>query len=177
MNNKIFNPFVQIAGFKSLLIGVSGLILTTFTAFKTGTHFNGLLNIDFAKDSGFWVYLLENCSQWIILSIFFYLAGLLLSKSRVRLIDILGTTLFSRIPLVITPLVRTIPVFQSFAFGSATMYSIIGIYLISLVWTIVLLFNAFKVSGNLKSVQLIVSFIASMVLTEVLTKICLYKLI
>lgn len=177
MNNKLYNPFIQIAGFKSLLIGVSGLIITTFTAFKTGTHFNGLLNIDLAKDSGYWVYLIENCSQWIILSAFFYLAGLILSKSRVRLIDVLGTTLFSRIPLVITPLVRTIPIFQSFAFGSVTMYAIVGIYLVSLIWTIVLLFNAFKVSGNLKSVQLIVSFIACMILSEVLTKIFLYKFI
>lgn len=178
----LFNPFIRIAGLKSFLTGLSGLLLTSYLAYKTGTHFNGLLNIGplstvFAKDSDFWVYLVENSSHWIILSILLFGAGLILSKSKLRAIDILGTTLFSRIPLLITPLIRTVPIFQSFVFQSATMFLIIGIYLISIIWTIVLLFNSFKVSCNLKNEKLIVAFIVSIIISEVFTKIFLYVLI
>jgi hypothetical protein len=175
MKNKfIFNPFVQIAGLKSLCIGLSVLFVTSYISYKTGTHFYGLVNIDFAKDSDFWIYLVEISSHWIILSILFYLAGSILSKSKLRAIDIFGTTLFARIPLVIAPLIRIIPVFRSFAFQSASMYLIIAIYMVSLIWTVVLLFNAFKISCNLKNEILIVSFIVSIILSEVLTKLLLF---
>ncbi len=178
MNRKLlYNPFIIIAGLKSLIIGFAGLLLTSFLAFKTGTHFNGLLNIDFAKDSELWVYSLENISHWIISSIIFYSAGSLLSNSRIRIIDILGTVLFSRLPLFITPLIRIIPFFQSFMVHSLAMYVLIGIYIISVIWTIILLVSAFKVSCNLKGEKLIISFIVSMILAEGLTKLLLFILI
>jgi hypothetical protein len=173
----LYNPFMRITGIKSFFIGFLGLLLTTYLAYKTGTHFNGLLNINFAKDSDYWIYLVENSSHWIILSILLLASGLILSKSKIRVIDIFGTALFSRIPLLIVPLIRTIPVFQSFVAQSSTMYLLIGIFLISLIWTILLLFNAFKVSCNLKNEKLIVSFIACLILSEVLTKIFLYLII
>jgi hypothetical protein len=178
MNRKLcLNPFLIIAGMNSFLLGLMGLLLTSYIAYKTGTHFNGLANIDFAKDSDFWVYLFENCSHWIILSILLFAAGLLLSTSRIRVIDIFGTTLFSRIPLIITPLIRTLKIFQSFVIQSVQMYFLIGVYLISMVWTIVLLFNAYKVSCNLKNERLIISFAIVMIVSEILTKILLHIII
>jgi hypothetical protein len=166
-----FNPFAQIAGLKSLVLGFLGLFFTTFLAFKTGTHFYGMLNIDYAKDSDYWVFLTENVSSWILLSFFLYLSGIILSKSRIRAIDILGTTLLSRIPLIIAPLIRTMPLFQSFEFQSWEMYFVKGVYLISLIWTIVLLFNAYKISCNLKNERLVVSFIVSLIISETCTEI------
>jgi hypothetical protein len=171
-----FNPFILIAGIESFLTGLSVLLLTSYLAYKTGTHYYGL-TIDFAKDSDFWVYLVENSSHWLLLSILLFTAGLIFSKSKLRAIDIFGTTLFSRIPLIIVPLIRTVPIFQSFSFQSAAMYLITGIYLISLIWTIVLLFNAFKVSCNLKNEKLIISFIVGILLSEAFTRIFLYVLI
>ncbi len=173
LNKVIYNPYLKIAGLKSFLIGLLGLFVTSYLAYKTGTHFNGLLNIDFAKDSNFLIYIIENSSQWFILSICFISSGLILSKSKIRVIDIFGTTLFSRIPLIITPLFRTIPKFQSFAFQSPLMYVIISIYVFSLIWTIILLYNAYRISCNLKNEKLIVSFIVCIILSEALTKIFL----
>jgi len=166
-----YNPFTQIAGLKSLILGFLGLFSTTFLAYKTGTHFYGLLNIDYAKDSDYWVFLTENVSNWIFLSTFMYLSGIILSKSKIRVIDILGTALLSRIPLIIAPLLRTIPLFQSFSFQSWEMYFIPGVYLISLIWTIALLFNGYKISCNLKNEKLVVSFIVCLIISEVCTKI------
>ena len=50
MTNYLINPYSRIAGFKSLLAGLIGLLLLSFASFKSGTHFYGLSNIDFAKD-------------------------------------------------------------------------------------------------------------------------------
>jgi hypothetical protein len=178
MRSKFFyNPFGQIAGLASLIIGLIGLFIVTYLAYITGTHFNGLLNIDFAKDSAYWVFITESLSSWIFTTFFMYISGLILSKSKLRFIDILGTILMSRIPLVFAPLIRIIPLFQSFVIRSWQMYFIIGFYLASVVWTVILLFNAYKISCNLKSGKLIVSFIISLILSEICTKIFIKLLI
>lgn len=173
----LYNPFAQIAGWLSFIIGIVGFLLTTYLAFKTGTHFSGLLNIDFARDSDYWVFLTENLSGWLFIAIFLHLSGLILSKSKIRAIDTFGTALLSRIPLVLTPLIRTIPMFQSFVIHSWEMYFVTGFYLVSMIWTIILLYNAFRISCNLRNERLIVSFIISLILSEVCTKLFLKLII
>jgi hypothetical protein len=172
-----YNPFIVIAGLESFFIGLTGLLLTSYLSYFTGTHFTGLLNLSFAKDSDFWVFLVENVSDWIILSLLLFIGGSILSKSRIRIIDVLGTVLLSRIPLVIAPAFRIIPFFRSFAIYSAAMYLIAGIYVISLIWCIVLSFNAYKVSCNLKNESLFISFIVIILLSEIITEILLHTLI
>jgi hypothetical protein len=112
----------------------------------------------------------------LLLSAFIYISGEILSKSRIRLIDILGTSLMSRIPLILTPLFRTIPVFASFVIRSWEMYVLIMIYVISLVWTLTLLFNAVKVSCNLKIERLTIAYILCLLLSEVCTQVAVHLL-
>lgn len=169
--HNLHNPFVQIAGFRSLMIGFSGFLLTTYLAFKTGTHFNGMLNIDFARDADYWFFAVENLSNWSLTAILMLLCGIVLSKSKVRMIDVFGTTLLSRLPLAIVPVMRLIPAFQSFAFQSWQMYFATGLYFISVVMATILLYNAFKVSCNLKNERLIISFFICMILSEIGSKI------
>ena len=178
MNQKIlYNPFYYIAGTKSFLVGIVGLLLISYLAYYTGTHYNGILNIEFAKDSDLWVFLLENITFWFILSTLLYIAGIIFSESKIRPIDIYGTTLIARFPLLITPVIRIIPVFHSFVYKSVTMYLLICIYLVSLTWMVTLLLNAFKITCNLKNEKFIISFIVSILLSEILTKITLYLII
>lgn len=174
--NYLYNPFKWIAGLKSIVIGLAGLLIVSYTSFQTGTHLNGLTNIVFAKDSDFVFYLVEHLLSWISISMFFYISGLILSKSRIRIIDILGTSLLARIPLIIAPLFRVLPFLKSFVFQSFEMYMITGIYLISSIWTIVLLFNGFKISCNLKNDRLIASFIVSILLSEIVTRLLLISI-
>jgi hypothetical protein len=176
-SNYLYNPFIKIAGFKSLILGLIGFVIVTYLAFKTGTHFNGLLNIDFARDSAYHVFLTENLLNWICISFFMYISGLIFSQSKIRIVDVLGTTLLSRIPLIIAPAIRTIPIFQSFMFQSWQMYFIISFYMISLAWTIVLLFNAFKISCNLKNEKLIILFIICFLLSDICTKLIIKLII
>ncbi|NOZ48015.1 MAG: hypothetical protein GXO79_14745 [Chlorobi bacterium] len=175
--NYLYAPFTRIAGLKSLLIGLIGLFITAYLAFLTGTHLNGLLNLDFAKDADFVFYLLENLINWVSISVFLFLSGLLLSKSRIRIIDIFGTSVLSRLPLIIAPLIRSFPFLQSFVFQSWKMYLIIVFYLVSVIWTIILLFNGFRISCNLKNERLIISFIISILFSEIVTRMVIYLLI
>jgi hypothetical protein len=174
--NYLYNPFTRIAGLESLVIGFAGLLLVSFLSYQTGTHLNGLANIGFAKDSDFNFYLTEHLSNWISTSVFFYLSGLFLSKTKIRIIDVLGTSLLARIPLIIAPLIRLIPYFQSFLFQSWEMYLLDGIYLLSAIWTIVLLFNSYKISCNLKNEKLITSFIVSLIVSETITRLIINSL-
>ena len=170
----LYNPFQFFAGFTSFLAGISGLLVTSLLAYKTGTHFNGLLNVEFARDSDFWVYLVENVSHWAILSLLFLLSGQILSISKIRIIDVAGTVLISRLPLLIIPVIRILPIFQSFVIYSYPMYFLYGVYFISVIWCIVLLFNAFKVSCNIKDRKLTLSFVVCILLSEILTRIFLH---
>ncbi len=177
MTNYLINPYYRIAGFKSLTIGFIGLLFLSFASFNSGTHFYGLSNIDFAKDSKFVFYALEHLISWSVFAILTYLLSIFLSKSRMRIIDFLGTSLLARIPLIITPILRFIPSLQSFVFHSFEMYLIIGVYLLSVIWTIVLLFNGYKISSNLKNNKLIVSFSVGLVVSEIVIRVCIHLLI
>ncbi len=176
-NSEFINPFYRIAGFKSFSIGLIGLLATSYIAFISGTHFNGLLSIQFAKDSDYWVFLVENVAIWLFISVFMYLLGLVLSKSKIRLIDVFGTTLLSRIPLILAPAVRLFHPFITFGFLSWQMYFVNGVYFISLVWSVVLLYNAYRVSCNLKNERLVVSFLVALILAEICVRIFIFKLI
>jgi hypothetical protein len=177
MTNYLINPYSRIAGFKSLLAGLIGLLLLSFASFKSGTHFYGLSNIDFAKDSRFVFYIFEHLISWFVFAVLAFFFGLSLSKSHVRAIDFLGTSLIAKIPLIFTPILRFIPAFQSFVFQSFEMYFLIGVYVISLAWTIALLFNGYKVSSNLKNNRLIVSFIIGLVVSEIISRVIINLLI
>ncbi len=172
----LINPFIWIAGLKSLLLGLTGLILISVTSFLTGTHMAGLSNIDFAKDAVYSIYLMEHLIGWIVLALFLYLSGCIFAKTRIRPIDILGTSLLARFPLILAPILRFIPGFDSFLFGSWQMYLIAGLFVLSVTWTIVLLLNGYKVSTNLKDERLWTSFISGLILSEIATRILIHIL-
>ncbi len=175
----LFNPFTRIAGTKSLIVGLIALLITSFLAYLTGTHFYGFYIIN-AKNSDFWVYLVENISNWLFISVFLFVSGLIFSKSKIRAIDIFGTTLLSMIPLIIVPVVRLIPGLQTFATQSFARYAFGLVSIIAVIWTISLLFNAYKVSSNLKNEKLIISFIVCLVLallgTQMFLRLVIYKI-
>jgi len=81
---------------------------------------------------------------------------------------------------MIVPVVRLIPALQAFVAASFAMFVFIFLSIISVIWTIALLFNAYKVSCNLKNEKLIVSFIVCMVLslvgTQMFLSLIIYKI-
>jgi hypothetical protein len=166
-NRLIYNPFSKVAGFYAFTLGIVVLGLTSYLAYFTGTHYYGLFRIDFAKDSPYWFYLLNIASHWIVLSLLVYVSGLVFSKSAIRAIDVFGTILLAKAPLILTPAIRVFPCFDSFLFMSSEMYALILIYILTLLYTSVLLFNAIRVSCNLKGERLIILFIVCLIVSEI----------
>jgi hypothetical protein len=193
MIQKLFNPFIQIAGAKSVIIGLLFVILSATLAAFFNTRFDGVLDAHYTKDQSFYISYLDNLINIGVVTFVFYGFGAILTKGRTRFVDILGTTMLSRFPLFIITLFNIQN--QSGIIGEKIIQSITKpnaiqltkfewIYLITsgiislllIIWFIVLLFKAYKISTNLKGANLIVSFILGIIIAEILSKIIIYQL-
>ena len=93
MKNKvklIVNPFIRIAGGQALIWGFLGLIVSTLLCWISGYHYHGLLHFGPAPNPAWWCYLAEHLIVWLIPALLFYLGGLFLSHSRIRVIRCTG---------------------------------------------------------------------------------------
>ncbi len=108
----IGNPFTRIAGMQALAWGLAGMLLSTVICYFANYHYHGLLHFGLAPNSDWYYFLLEHCVVWLIPATLFHLGGLLLSHSRIRLIDSLGTTLFALLPLIISDTIALLPPMQ-----------------------------------------------------------------
>ena len=169
MQKELFiNPFIYLAGTKALLIGIGITLLLSLTSYYSGTHYSSLLKVSFAKDMDFQYFLAEHILYLVIGGSTLLMMGLIFSKSKIRIEDVYGTLAIARTPLLILPAIRFIPVFASMAANSIYLDILFWIHLFVVGWAVVLMFNAYKVSCNVKGVTVYASFIASLVFSEIL---------
>ena len=171
MKNKvklIVNPFIRIAGGQALIWGFLGLIVSTLLCWISGYHYHGLLHFGPAPNPAWWCYLAEHLIVWLIPALLFYLGGLFLSHSRIRVIDVLGTVLFAQLPLLVMNLISLLPAMRMMSQMNMNMspeemlaqpYFILAMILTLLglpflILTLIWMFNALKVSCNLKQWKL-----------------------
>ena len=171
MKNKvklIVNPFIRIAGGQALIWGFLGLIVSTLLCWISGYHYHGLLHFGPAPNPAWWCYLAEHLIVWLIPALLFYLGGLFLSHSRIRVIDVLGTVLFAQLPLLGMNLISLLPAMRMMSQMNMNMspeemlaqpYFILTMILTLLglpflILTLIWMFNALKVSCNLKQWKL-----------------------
>lgn len=103
------NPFIWIAGMPALLWGVLGLVASTLLSWASGYHYHGLLHFGPAPNPAWWCYLAEHLIVWLVPALIFYLGGIVLSRSRIRIVDVFGTVLFAQIPLIGMNLINILP--------------------------------------------------------------------
>jgi hypothetical protein len=179
MEKWIFNPFIYIAGWKALYVGLVFIIITSFAGHCTQIHFDGPLSLHHGLDLPFYFFLFENIIAWLLTAAIFYLFGLILSKSSIRFIDVAGTIAFARVPVVLTSL-GILPWFKLMNTASLYYVPFTFLYLLPTLWIIILYFNAYSISCNVKGIRLIISFIAGIFIAEIISKITviqLYKLL
>lgn len=161
----LINPFEWIAGFQALGWGLLGLVVSTVISHSTGWHYHGLLHFGPAPNPAWWCFAVEHLVVWIVPAVLFYLGGLILSRSRIRMVDVLGTTAFAQLPFIFMNLVNMLPPIQKminidmnvmFLVQQHLLFSlwlsVIG--MIFLIWALVWMFKALKVSCNLKGYPL-----------------------
>ena len=163
----LYNPYTKIAGYEALLFGVIVHILIVWLSYFTGTHIIGYSGLILAADAPFWFFHTEMAIHAVVIIVAIGVTGLVLAGSRFRWLDVMGTVLLSRVPLVLTPLARLLPPLKSFYGPSPIVYLITFIFMGSVIWSIALLYHAFKVSCNPKSRFTIIGFIGAIILSEV----------
>lgn len=163
----LYNPFVRIAGGKALAWGLAGIVVSIAIAWPLGLHYHGLLHYGGASNDAWWCYAAEHLIIWLIPAFLFYLGGALFSSSHIRLIDVLGTVAFAQLPFVVMnlfflpvaaqymlhiPPVITTEWLTNPMLIKAVLWSIPS--LVFVVWVMILMFSALKVSCNLKGARL-----------------------
>lgn len=166
--NDLINPFERIAGFQALSWGLLGMVVSTVICYQSGWHYHGLLHFGPAPNPAWWCFAVEHLVVWIVPAVLFYIGGLILSRSKIRLIDVVGTVAFAQLPFIFMDLFNMLPPIQNMVKMDMTLppmemveqpgfllgvwLSLIGV--IFLVWVLVWMYKALKVSCNLKGYQL-----------------------
>jgi hypothetical protein len=190
----LINPFQRIAGVQALLWGALGIAITATVCFFAQLHFVGNLKMDLLSEPVHFLLLLTNqliiCLLPVVL---FYGSGLLLSSSKIRFIDVMGTFAFAQLPLIFIPWVGFIPsvrqimsrefinqllknpeIFQEFTFQYG-LFFLLGT-LFFLAWSIVWMFQAYKTSCNLKGAKLGWSFVILLIVSDILCRMLITQL-
>lgn len=179
----MFNPFVRIAGIRSLAIGLAGIVAAGMAAAGAGMRFDGLLDVHAGNEVGPWVPVAEGLVNWAVFTALLLVVALLFSKSTVRLVDIAGTQAMARMPLLLVAAICGLPwireAFDELAIslmsGQPTGIPWMGVAvgavvtLAGVVWMVALMWKAFSVSCNMKGGPAIALFILAVLIGEVVT--------
>ena len=109
---RIFNPFRYIAGTKSLVFGLIFIATSTLLLYSGGYIQDSYIHIGMAA-APLWKVAAMQILWWILPAGILYLCGLLLSKSKIRIIDILGTTAFAQLILLLMIAPMLLPAVQN----------------------------------------------------------------
>lgn len=149
-------------------MGLSGLNSIYLIVLDIGLSLSWFASFGPAPNPAWWCYLAEHLIVWLIPALLFYLGGLFLSHSRIRVIDVLGTVLFAQLPLLGMNLISLLPAMRMMSQMNMNMspeemlaqpYFILAMILTLLglpflILTLIWMFNALKVSCNLKQWKL-----------------------
>lgn len=173
------NPFEKIAGWQAFLVGSVFVLLSAIVSKFSYVALDGVLDIHLVKELTFEKSLMMQLLSIISLFVVMFVAGLLFSK-RFRWIDILGTMTFSKIPFFIATLAGLfvhIPEASQLMKNPFVILEDISFLLFLLltvfvvIWSIVLMVQALKVSCNLKGEKLAIAFTVSIIVAEIISKI------
>lgn len=183
--NLLINPFTKIAGWKAFVIGSLVLSTIVFVGYVNDICFPGTISIKYSSELTLTSATLQQMISLLPMILLVYLSGLLFSKN-VRFQDALGTITLARFPYIFVALSGF---FTGYISEDTLVKSILDktfriqdhfgllifsfICLIFSIWVVILSYNAFKVSTNIKGAKSIVIFIVIAVLSEAISNIIL----
>jgi hypothetical protein len=185
----LYNPFYYIAGGKALAVGIIVMLITGYLAFLGKVRFDGLLDFHFGgMATPLWLNISEILVSWLLLSILLLFFGRILSKSRIRFIDVFGTQALARFPYFLISIVVLLlpgasrfnqelmqvllakpPAFPAFSFDMAALFFLVFFAILMTIWMIILMYRAFSVSCNVSGKSAISLFIVALIVVEILS--------
>jgi len=190
----LFNPFQFIAGSGALLVGLAVILVTAFLGSLSNTHFDGVLDVHTGRAAPLWFFLTEVLIDWLCLSVVLLIAALFVSRSSFRIVDVFGTQALARAPHLLSVL-AVLPKgsnrFAEYLLSKITqqaptttikstdiLFFVAGtiVMLLMIIWMVVLMYRAYAISCNVKGGKAVSSFIAGLIIAEILSKLAIWQL-
>lgn len=189
MKNKDFwglmlNPFTRIAGLQAFGLGLVFVILMGIIGTYGNVSFDGAIDMHLAKQMTFTYSFSLLAIDITCVVLVMWIAGLIISKNF-RFVDILGTMTLAKAPFITlaivgyftkTPDLNLISTNPYAIFNSVSFIALMVLSLPVIIWNIVLMINAFKISCDVKGSKLTVAFIIGLLIAEIISKVLIYKL-
>ncbi|MCF7885505.1 MAG: DUF3887 domain-containing protein [Candidatus Marinimicrobia bacterium] len=141
----LFNPFKYIAGYKALNIGLIIMVLTGLLGFYLDVRFDGLIHIGALKTEWPAMNIFDIFFGWALSSIVFCIL-LFIFRADFRIIDIFGTLALASYPNIF------FVIFTELVLNSS-IYIITIVIIPFLVWRLILLYNAIRISSGLNQIM------------------------
>ncbi|MEN8126390.1 MAG: hypothetical protein ABFR90_01140 [Planctomycetota bacterium] len=190
----LFNPFRTIAGFQALFLGLVIILMAAYIGSLSNTHFDGVLDVHSGLEAPTWLFFAESLIDWLCMVLFLFFSALIVSQSQWRFIDILGTQALSRWPTLITALVmlpdanrRFIEYLMSklsqssieaaMTADAVVFFVAVTIAVLMIIWMVALMYKAYAVSCNVKGAKAVITFVLSLILAEIVSKVLIMALL
>lgn len=194
--DRLFNPFRYIAGTKSLVWGLIFIISEIVLLYGNGYVMDGYVHITHKPDGMLlWQAALVQVVMWLLPALLLYCCGLVMSHSKIRVVDILGTTAFAQLlllPIIVPMLIPAVADMLKTVADAALDPAFVSIIdtlptvplLLFAVWSLVWLilfyvwnYNAFSTSCNVRggkaiTVYIVVSLIVIIVAPHIFALLC-----
>ena len=185
----LFNPFHYLAGGQALVAGIALILVASLIGSLSNTHFDGVLDLHTGAQAPLWLFASEGLLDWIAMCVLLLIGGKLISRSRVRALDVFGTQALARAPAFISALLALLPGYRRYAAHLAAqiarapsdiptgpadpvVFGIVSIVvLLMVVWMVALMYRAFAVSCNVSGGRAIGVFIAALIVAEAVSKV------
>lgn len=177
----LMNPFTRIAGWQAFGLGLVFVVLMGFIGAGSGVAFDGVFDMHLFEHTvqQAFTYLAVDLVSVVLVM---WVTGLVVSKSF-RFIDILGTMTLAKAPFLLlaifgyfvsAPDMNEIMRDPYIILQSYTFMMMMALSLPVMIWSIVLMFQALKISCDLKGSTLTVAFIIGLFVSEIIAKILIH---
>jgi len=188
----LFNPFIYIAGWQALVIGVVMILAAGYIGSLSNTHFDGVLDMHTGIPALRWFFISEGLIDWLSLSLVLLVFGKIISQTPFRLIDLMGTQAMARWPTIIIACVflpKAVARFALYITGKnpsgftlnpadAVIFAIaVLVAVLATCWFVMLMYHSYAVSCNVKGGKAVGTFVAGLLIAEVLSKLAIIFLI
>lgn len=187
----IFNPFSKFTETQLLVFGIAITVIGSFFGFFFQVSYDGVLDVH-SKNVTFFESLKENAVNVFSIFVVLLVLGKIINQ-RTRIIDILNTSLVSRLAIYLIAIFANNPVMEritnqvleskdhleNFQLNPTDLIITMGISILMMVFLtyfIVLLVNGFRTATNIKKWQHFVFFAIAIIVAEIISKILISNL-
>ncbi|MDD3323023.1 MAG: hypothetical protein PHS59_16420 [Paludibacter sp.] len=179
----LLNPFTRIAGLQAFGLGLVFIILMGIIGTYSYVSFDGVIDMHLVNQMTFIHSFSLLAIDIISVVLVMWITGLIISKDF-RFIDILGTMTLAKAPFIIlaiagyftnSPNPAEILRNPGVIFNSVSFILLLILTIPVMIWNIILMINAFKISCNVKGNKLTAAFIIALLTSEIISKILIFK--